>query len=47
MQIEATLLPDVLILTPRRFGDARGWFSETWNGARLAEIGHPFCRALG
>ena len=39
MQIEQTPLPDVLIVTPRRFGDARGWFSETWNAARMAEAG--------
>jgi dTDP-4-dehydrorhamnose 3,5-epimerase len=39
MQIEPTALSDVLILTPRRFGDARGWFSETWNATRMAEAG--------
>lgn len=39
MQIEPTALPEVLILTPARFGDARGWFSETWNGPRLAGLG--------
>ena len=39
MQIEQTPLPDVQIVTPRRFGDARGWFSETWNAARMAEAG--------
>ena len=39
MQIEPTALPDVLILTPSRFGDARGWFSETWNAAKLAALG--------
>jgi dTDP-4-dehydrorhamnose 3,5-epimerase len=39
MQIDATDLPDVMILTPRRFGDARGWFSETWNAERLREAG--------
>lgn len=37
--IAATALPGVLILTPPRFGDARGWFSETWNAARMAEAG--------
>ena len=31
MQIETTALPGVLILTPRRFGDDRGFFAETWN----------------
>ncbi len=39
MQIEQTALPGVVILTPRRFGDDRGWFSETWNAARMAEAG--------
>lgn len=29
----------VRLLTPRRFGDARGWFSETWNKRSLAEAG--------
>lgn len=39
MQIEPTALPGVLLVTPARFGDARGWFSETWNAARMAETG--------
>ncbi|WGV15370.1 dTDP-4-dehydrorhamnose 3,5-epimerase [Fuscovulum ytuae] len=39
MQIEKTDLPDLLILTPRRFGDSRGWFVETWNAARMREAG--------
>jgi dTDP-4-dehydrorhamnose 3,5-epimerase len=39
MQIEPTSLPDVLILTPRRFQDSRGWFVETWNAAGMADAG--------
>ncbi|MDJ0630813.1 MAG: dTDP-4-dehydrorhamnose 3,5-epimerase [Rhodobacter sp.] len=39
MQIEETDIPEVKILTPRRFGDARGFFSETWNKARMAAAG--------
>jgi len=39
MQIEKTALPGVLILTPRRFGDARGFFSESWNRETLAARG--------
>lgn len=39
MKIEKTALPGVLILTPRRFGDARGWFSEVWNAKTLSEHG--------
>lgn len=56
MQIEKTSLPDVLILTPRRFGDARGWFSEVWNKQVLAAQGitydfvqdnHSYSRDVG
>lgn len=39
MQIEETALPGVMILTPRRFGDARGWFMESWNRATLRDRG--------
>ena len=39
MQIETTRLPGVLILTPARHGDARGFFSETWNRQLLAGAG--------
>lgn len=39
MQVEKTPLSGVLMLTPARFGDERGFFSETWNKARLAEHG--------
>jgi dTDP-4-dehydrorhamnose 3,5-epimerase len=39
MQIEPTDIPDVLIITPRRFGDDRGWFAETWNASRMADAG--------
>lgn len=39
MQIEETDLPGVLILIPRRFGDARGWFSEVWSQRTLADAG--------
>lgn len=34
-----TAIPDVKLLTPRRFADARGFFSETWSARRLAEAG--------
>jgi dTDP-4-dehydrorhamnose 3,5-epimerase len=39
MQIETTPLPGVLILTPNRFGDARGFFSESWNRRVMADHG--------
>jgi dTDP-4-dehydrorhamnose 3,5-epimerase len=32
-------LPEVLLITPKRHGDARGWFSETWSRRSLAEAG--------
>ncbi len=32
-------LPELVELTPRRFADERGFFSEVWNEARLAEAG--------
>jgi dTDP-4-dehydrorhamnose 3,5-epimerase len=31
MQVERLHLPEVVRLTPRRFSDDRGWFSETYN----------------
>lgn len=34
-----TNLPGVVVLTPRRFGDARGFFAETWNRRVLAGFG--------
>eukprot|EP00003_Mantamonas_plastica_P019760 TRINITY_DN32104_c0_g1_i1.p1 TRINITY_DN32104_c0_g1~~TRINITY_DN32104_c0_g1_i1.p1 ORF type:complete len:188 (-),score=17.43 TRINITY_DN32104_c0_g1_i1:65-628(-) len=37
--IEFTPLQDVLRITPPRFGDHRGLFSESWNKTRLADAG--------
>ncbi|MFN4156377.1 MAG: dTDP-4-dehydrorhamnose 3,5-epimerase [Paracoccaceae bacterium] len=39
LDVKTTPLPGVLLLTPRRFGDARGWFSESWNAERMAAAG--------
>jgi dTDP-4-dehydrorhamnose 3,5-epimerase len=39
MKVERLAIPDVLLLTPVRHGDARGFFSETYNAGRLAEAG--------
>ena len=39
MEISDTALPDVKRLAPRRFGDGRGWFSESWNAQRMADAG--------
>ena len=31
MDIQATSIPEVKIIAPKKFGDARGFFSETYN----------------
>ena len=38
MQIQTTALPDVLILEPAVFGDDRGFFYESYNQKRFAEL---------
>jgi dTDP-4-dehydrorhamnose 3,5-epimerase len=37
--IEPTDLSGILIISPRRFGDDRGFFCETWNSGVLVEHG--------
>ncbi|WP_353184931.1 dTDP-4-dehydrorhamnose 3,5-epimerase [Bosea sp. (in: a-proteobacteria)] len=37
--VENSALPDVKIVTPRRFGDHRGFFCETWSRKAFAEAG--------
>ncbi len=37
MNIERLAIPEVLLITPPRFGDARGFFSETFNAKKLRE----------
>ncbi|MEM8654688.1 MAG: dTDP-4-dehydrorhamnose 3,5-epimerase [Pseudomonadota bacterium] len=39
MQIEHTTLEGVVILTPTRHQDDRGFFSESWNRDRMAQAG--------
>ncbi|MGB3916167.1 dTDP-4-dehydrorhamnose 3,5-epimerase [Thiothrix litoralis] len=39
MKIIPTHIPDVLILEPQVFGDARGFFMETWNAKTFADAG--------
>jgi len=39
MKIEPLSVPDVLLITPPRFGDDRGYFSETYSAPKLAEAG--------
>ena len=41
MIVEPTCIPDVLLITPPRFLDDRGFFSETWNERRFVEAGVP------
>ena len=56
MTITPTKLRDVVIITPPRFGDTRGWFSETYNAQTLANAGitadfvqdnHSFSATIG
>ncbi len=56
MQVETTALDGVLLITPDRFGDRRGFFSESWNRKRMAQAGldldfvqdnHSFSRQAG
>lgn len=39
MDVRACAIPDVLEIRPRRFDDARGFFSEVYNARQLAEHG--------
>ncbi|MEP1994423.1 MAG: dTDP-4-dehydrorhamnose 3,5-epimerase family protein, partial [Ascidiaceihabitans sp.] len=39
LTVEHTPLDGVLILTPARFGDVRGFFSESWNRATMRDAG--------
>src|SRR5271166_376083 len=56
MQVEATEIPAVKILTPKKHGDARGFFSEVYNKAAFDHAGldltfvqdnHSFSAAVG
>ena len=44
MKVERLAIADVMLLTPAKFGDARGFFSETFSAARAREAGieHDF-----
>jgi dTDP-4-dehydrorhamnose 3,5-epimerase len=44
MTIERLSIPDVLLITPQRFGDARGFFAETYSvrGMAAAGVSLPF-----
>ncbi len=39
MQIEETRLKGVYVVTPRVFGDERGWFMESWSERKWLEAG--------
>lgn len=39
MQVQETEIPGVLLLTPKRFGDHRGFFSETYNSRLFEDAG--------
>lgn len=41
MNVLTTSLPGVLIIEPQVFGDARGFFVETWQAERYAAAGLP------
>jgi dTDP-4-dehydrorhamnose 3,5-epimerase len=44
VRIEPTILPGVVLIHPSVYGDARGWFLESWNQRNYAELGidRPF-----
>ena len=37
--LSQTKLKDVVAITPKRFGDDRGFFSESWNRRAMSEVG--------
>jgi dTDP-4-dehydrorhamnose 3,5-epimerase len=39
LTVEATAIPDVKIITPKKFGDHRGFFSEVYNRKAFTEAG--------
>ena len=39
MKVERAAIPDVLVLEPKVFGDARGYFMETWNARSFESLG--------
>jgi dTDP-4-dehydrorhamnose 3,5-epimerase len=42
MDFKALALPEVRLVTPKRFGDDRGWFMETFSKARFEAAGIAF-----
>jgi len=39
LKVEPTSIADVLVLEPKVFGDARGFFMETWNARTFENLG--------
>ena len=39
MKLESLAIADVKLITPRKIGDSRGFFSETWNVRALVDAG--------
>ncbi|WP_308389281.1 dTDP-4-dehydrorhamnose 3,5-epimerase [Acidithiobacillus sp. AMEEHan] len=39
MELQRLAIPDVCLLTPRVFGDQRGFFLESWNRKTFADLG--------
>jgi dTDP-4-dehydrorhamnose 3,5-epimerase len=39
VKVERASIPDVLVLEPKLFGDARGFFMETWNARTFENLG--------
>ena len=56
MRAERLTIPEVLLITPARHGDARGWLMETWRASTWRALGtgldfvqdnHSFSAAVG
>ncbi len=39
MKVTEPGMPGLLLIEPKRFGDARGWFAEVWQAQRYREAG--------
>lgn len=39
MKVEPSILPEVLLITPKVYGDERGFFFESWNERSFAQAG--------
>jgi dTDP-4-dehydrorhamnose 3,5-epimerase len=39
LTVEPTAIPEIKVVTPKRFGDNRGFFAETYHKQRFAEAG--------